>query len=367
MPSLPQEKPISRLLVVMPTWLGDCVMATPTLRALRELYPQAHISALIQEPVRPILLNCPWVDRLLAVRRRRDGKPDRRRGPVRLARRLARGRFDAAVLLPNSFRSAMIVAMAGIPRRIGYERDGRGFMLTDRLLPQRKAGGFTPVPTLEYYLGIARYLGATDPDGGMRLFTDKAGDQAADELLARAGYPPGVDQPLVLLNPGANKPQKRWPADRFARLADKLADSHRAVVAVTGAPREREVLRAVVAAARTPVIDLSAQGLNLTLLKSIVRRASLMITNDTGPRHIAAALRTPVVTLFGPTGPEWTEIGFEHERQVVAPCIPRGQKGKDEAFRRMIDIPLDAVVACSKELLDVGRSLHESPAAVNTP
>jgi heptosyltransferase-2 len=327
------------LLVVMPTWLGDCVMATPTLRALRELYPQAHVSALIQRAVRPVLDHCPWVDRVIAIRKRRKGRGDRRRGPMALARRLSQARFDTAVLLPNSFRSAMLVTLAGVPRRIGYDRDGRGFMLTDRLLPRRKPGGdFLPVPTRDYYLGLALYMGASRPDPTMRLFIDGRDDAAADRLLEAAGLA-GVDRPLVLLNPGASKPEKRWPAERFARLADALAEAHGAAVAVTGSPREREVIGAVVAAARSAPVDLTRHGLDLTTLKPLVNRASLLVTNDTGPRHVAAAFDTPVVTLFGPTAPAWTEIGFADERQVVAPC------GAIEA------ITLEQVVEAAAELL----------------
>ncbi len=345
MVEFPQRKPIDRLLIVMPTWLGDCVMATPTLRAVRGLLPEARITAVLKKNVRPILDACPWVDRLVVERGRRRGLPDGgRRGQVGLARRLARGKFDTAILLPNSFRSAMVVSLAGVPRRIGYERDGRGFMLTDKLIPRKGPGGYVPVPTRDYYLGIARYLGAHRPDPAMELFTRPADDAAAEALLVRAGYDAAAGRPLVLLNPGANKLEKRWPAERFAAVADALAalpGGHGAAVAVTGSPKEREVLEGVVRAAKTPVLDLSKHGLDLTLLKSVVKRSSLLITNDTGPRHIAAALGTPVVTLFGPTGPEWTEIGFARERQVVA---------SDRATMGAIGV--ESVVAAAGALLD---------------
>ena len=111
----------------MPSWLGDTVMATPTLRALRQLYPEAHIAALVRGNLRALLLGCPWVDQILTTRPARKGMPDgRRRGFLGLARRLAAGKFDTVVLLPNSFRTALLARLAGIPRRVGYERDGRG-------------------------------------------------------------------------------------------------------------------------------------------------------------------------------------------------------------------------------------------------
>ena len=339
------KKPIQRLLVVLPTWLGDCVMATPTLRALRQVCAGGRITTLGRLNLRPIVRDLPWVDRRLVVR-------STRRDPVSIARRLAKGRFDAVVLLPNSFRWAATVAMAGIPRRIGYERDGRGFLLTDRLLPLRNERGFVPVPTLEYYLGLARYLGATEPTTHMELFTRSEDEAAADALLERAGYAGG---PLVLLNPGAQKDVKRWAPRRFAELADRLAEDRDVSIAATGSPAERPVLDAVIAAARRPVLDLATHGLNLVLLKSVLRRADLLVTNDTGTRHIAAAMGTPVVTLFGPTPPEWTEIGFAKERQVIAPDRPGGpprpRPGRPHRF--MEDIPVESVLAAATELLDI--------------
>jgi heptosyltransferase-2 len=237
---------------------------------------------------------------------------------VNLARHLAKGRFDTAVLLPNSFRTALLVAMAGIPRRIGYERDGRGFLLTDRLLPLRKGGGFVPVPTRDYYLGIARYLGATTTDPTMALSIGQEAQRAADELLRRAGFDPAGDRRLVVLNPGANfGDAKMWQPERFAAVADLCVQRLGAVVALSGAPKERPILDKVMAAARSSLLDLPAQGLTLELLKGVLLRSSLLITNDTGPRHMAAALGVPVVTVFGPTDPRWTEIGFERERQVM--------------------------------------------------
>lgn len=307
---MPQKRstPIERLLIVLPTWLGDCVMAMPTVRALRELYPAAHLTVLVGRGLKPIVTPTPWADRVLSA----FGSP------MALARRLRRGRFDAAVLLPNSFRWAMIARLAGIPQRIGYARDGRGWLLTDALLPRRAGWGFVKVPTRDYYLNLARYLGADRPDPAMRLYTRCADDAAADELLARAGYRPNDPRPLVLLNPGARYGDaKMWHPERFAAVADRAVRQWGAVTAVTGAPSERAILDRVIAGAETKPLDLPAWGLNLRLLKSVVRRAAIMFTNDTGPRHVAAAMGTPVVTIFGPTDPKWTEIGFARERQVM--------------------------------------------------
>lgn len=315
----PNIKDVKRLLIVMPTWLGDCVMAMPTLRALRNLYPQAHITALVGVNVKPIIDPNPWVNRIVTARVRTHGKTAAKPGgPIRLASRLAAGKFDSAVILPNSFRSALLTTLAKVPRRIGYDRDGRGVLLTDPLIASRTVRGLVPVPTRDYYLGLARYMGSVGPDPAMQLFTRHEDDAQADELLRKGGYDPVSGRKLLLLNPGANYGDaKMWSPDRFAGVADRCAEELGVFVAVNGSPKERAILDEVIASAKTPILDLSAAGMTLDLLKSIVRRASVMVTNDTGPRHIAAAMGTPVVTIFGPTDPAWTQIDYDAERQVM--------------------------------------------------
>lgn len=360
----------ARLLVVMPTWLGDIVMATPTLRAMRRLYPQAHITALVRRSMRPVLEPCPWINRCVSVRdarrahtsseSRAGGRSAKRRreGTLRLAQRLSRGRFDAAVLLPNSFRTALLTRLAGIPRRIGYDRDARGGLLTDRLVPRRRIGGFVPVPAIDYYLGLVRYLGASKPDPAMQVFTRPVDDATADAMLAAAGYAVDDPRPLVLLNPGANYGDaKMWYPQRFAAVADRLHDEHGVVVAMNGSPQERPILDNVQAAARTPIIDLSRQGFGLRLLKSVIKRAALMLTNDTGPRHIAAALGVPVVTVFGPTDPRWAQTGFALDREVRIDvfCGPCQKKRCPIDHRCMTGIDVEMVYAQAADLLQQPR------------
>lgn len=329
----------------MPTWLGDCVMATPTLRALRQLWPGTHIAALIRDAVAPILDALPAIDQVIEHRK---GV-----GPFKLARQLAAMKFDMAVLLPNSFRTAALAAMSGIPRRVGYDRDGRGVLLTDRLVPRKDNGRYLPVPTLDYYLGLARYLGAVNPDPAMKLATRIEDESRAGQLLHDLGHGDDAGQPLVLLNPGAQKATKRWPAERFAALADRIRERFEADIALTGSPAEREVLNAVIAASNGPILDLPAKGLDLRLLKAVTRRCDLMITNDTGPRHIAAAFGVPVVTLFGPTGPEWTQIFFDQERMVIAPgqLDPSGESDRKRPKRHMGLIEVDDVFKAAEEML----------------
>lgn len=336
----------------MPSWVGDCVMATPTLRGLRSLYPDGRITTLVRRNCKPLLTGLASVDRVRSYWSDQSLMP--------LARRLKRGGFDTAVLLPNSFKTALLVRTAGIPRRIGYDRDGRGFLLTDKLLPQRQAGKFLPVPTLRYYLGIVGYLGGDTSDRRMELAVTQRDEASAERVLASAGVDPTARRPWVLLNPGAQYgAAKLWLPEYFANLADDLAARLGATVLVSAAPGEREIVAQIRQHARRPFVDLSAHGMTLGALKAICRRVDLMVTNDTGPRHIAAAMGTRVVTLFGPTDPRWTTLDYprEIELQEDVFCGPCQLKTCPLDHRCMKQLTPDKVFEAAQRLLNVEATL----------
>lgn len=350
-----------KILIVQPSWVGDAVMATPTLRAIRELYPQAHISYLMRRYVKPLYGGIPWADQLITYR---TGKTKAKAGKgdfFDLAARLHAGRFDLAVLLPNSFKTALVCKMARIPRILGYERDGRSFLLTDRLLPSKDKGKFVPSPIVKYYLGLAHYLGSKQTDLKMELFVTPAEQREAREVFARCGLDPELDRPashakspLILLNPGAAfGAAKCWRPEYFAELADRMVDELGAIVLLSAAPKERPIVEAIKRQMRHAPVDLSNKGTTLGSLKEIVRRCDLMVTNDTGPRHIAAAMDVPVVTVFGPTHPEWTEIYYPKERQVAVKvfCGPCQRKTCPLDHRCMTRVTPAMVYARCMELL----------------
>src|SRR5918998_3302378 len=184
-----------KILVVQPSWVGDAVMATPTLRAIRELYPAAHISYLMRRYVKPVYTGMPWADQLITYR---TGKTKAKAGKGQffdLAARLRSAKFEMAVLLPNSFKAALVCKMAGIDRVVGYERDGRGFLLTDKLLPARDKGKFVPSPIVKYYLGLAHYLGSSHRDLRLELFVTESERREARDVLARAGLDADLERP----------------------------------------------------------------------------------------------------------------------------------------------------------------------------
>jgi heptosyltransferase-2 len=303
-------------LVVAPSWVGDAAMATPALRAIREAWPAAHITVLCRPGIDRLLAGLPSFDEMIVDRL--GGLL----GPLRARRRLAAVGAGVAVLFPNSFRTALATAIAGIPRRVGIARDGRRWLLTDPIPgPQRGV----PASTVNLYCDLVeRGLGIPVPDRTIRLALTDSDRDAAARILAE------VPRPFALLIPGGNRADKRWPAERFAAVAGELVRRHGLAVAVSGSPAERPTINAVRAAASVPIADLAARGLDLGALKGVVAAAGLVVTNDTGPRHLAAAFDVPAVALFGPTDPRWTLLPGARERLVVAePFLPDDRSADD--------------------------------------
>ncbi len=357
--SVPAYDP-KKLLVVQPSWVGDAVMATPTLRALRQHYPNAHISYLMRRYVKPMYTGLPWADQLITYRTGKT-KAKAGKGLFDLASRLRAGEFDMAVLLPNSFKAALICKMAGIERIVGYDRDGRGFLLSDKLLPVKERGKFVPTPIVKYYLGLAHYLGSAERDLKLELFVAESEKREAQDVLIRSGLGASIDRPaaaggppLIMLNPGAQYgAAKCWLPEYFAALGDKFIGELGATVLLSAAPRERAIVDSILRHMKHAPVDLSRAGTTLGSIKDLVRRCDLMVTNDTGPRHIAAAFDVPVVTVFGPTHPEWTEIYFAKERKVAVKvfCGPCQKKICPLDHRCMTRVTPGMVYATSCELL----------------
>lgn len=313
------------LAVFLPNWIGDVVMATPALRALRARFPAARIAGVCRPYVAGLLDSAPWLDEVILLDRRGHWK---HRWPA-VAWQLRRTRIDLAVLFPNSFRSALVAWSGGCRRIVGFNRYGRGWMLTDRLAAQRDADGrFTPAPIIDDYNRLAEAAGCAAPGHRMELFTTNDDEQAADAVWRQFDLARHAE--VICLNPGAAfGAAKHWDASYFAALARELTDQRQAGIVVLCGPGERELARQIAVQANRPgVHSLADMPLSLGLTKALIRRCSLLVTTDSGPRHFAAAFDRPVVTLFGPTHIAWTETFFAKavhlQRQV--PCGPCQQR-----------------------------------------
>jgi heptosyltransferase-2 len=296
--------------------MGDAVLCTPALRAIRKQFESAKITFLAADTVRQVLSPNSFNDKWIVPKNE---------SIFSLAAEIKKHKFTTAILLKNSFGAALTVFLAGVENRIGYSRDGRGFLLTDKLYPQKKSDGkYQPLSMLDYYLSIASWLGADTDNRKLEL---SVVDEEIDSLKKKLPFLFYSKKPIVILVPGgAFGRSKCWPAERFAKTADWLIENHNAavVISVSTEKYERQIAQQISAAAHNELINLAENPLTLGELKALFSMAELVICNDTGPRHIAIAFDRKVITMFGPNDPEWTQTGHEKEVQIIgrAPCAP---------------------------------------------
>ena len=313
-----------KIVVVLPNHLGDVVMATPALRALRAGRPKAEITGLVPAPLDDALAGLHSLDRLVGHRVYAGSGP-----LARMRRRIALGRSqrgaDCALVLPNSFASALLAWSTGAPRRIGYARRGRGWLLTDALAAPRENGRFKPIAMERYYLDLVLRLGCPDLGTALELATEPQAERECDALFER--HTLRDDAPLVCLAPGAGfGPSKLWPLEYVAEVAGKLM-AEGAQVALVHGPGE-EPLAAAIQARTAGIASLGGAKMGLSLLKSVLARAALLICNDAGARHVAAAFGVPTLVLMGPTSVAYTNLNLRKTRLLREPveCSPCQRK-----------------------------------------
>jgi heptosyltransferase-2 len=318
-----------RIAVFLPNWIGDVVMATPAIRALRKLVGRdGHLVGIMRPYVADVLAGTRWLDSRIIYT-----KP---RNPLRAAtgdvyQALRSERLDQAVLLTNSIRTAWIGWRSGANERIGYGGQGRSWMLTKRLASRRFAAAGARIPTIEGYLRLCAAAGCAPESPRLELGTTLADERAADMVWKRLRLPPG-DRVVVLNTGGAYGAAKIWPAEHFAELAKRIV-SRRGEdlwVLVNCGPAEREIARDIVSQSDSPrVVGLAgSEQLPIGLTKACVRRSRMVVSTDSGPRFLAIAFGKPVVTLFGPTDPAATATHYDRELPLslsldCQPCMER--------------------------------------------
>ncbi|MGD2176123.1 MAG: glycosyltransferase family 9 protein, partial [Candidatus Brocadiaceae bacterium] len=274
----PKAPDVRRVCVRSPNWVGDVVMATPALRAVREGLPDSHFTLVIRRRVEPIIRGAPWFDEVIVY------EPEERWAPrefLRCALRLRDSGHDLGIILPNSFSSALMFRLGGVRHRLGYKRDCRSPLLTDAVARPSEGGRFKPTYMVDYYLALAQRAGLPTGERHMELFYSDEDAARAVEVLVGRGVDP--DGELFLLHPGAGYgPSKRWPQEHFARLAEMLQADWGAQVAVIGGPGEIETAQAIRGRSGAEISDLTASGIDLHLLKCVVARSALMVTTDSG-------------------------------------------------------------------------------------
>ncbi len=325
-----------KILVRAPNWIGDAVMATPALFALRRRFPDTEIALLAKPPIAALFEADPNVDRCVVYER--PGRHEGLGGFFRLVLALRKMRFQLAILFQNAFEAALIAVAAGIPQRVGYDRDGRGFLLTHPCANTRQH-------QRDAYLRLVETVGcdvATPPPA----LTVTAKERES------AGALHGVteDDLWVGINPGAAYGSaKRWPPDRFAAVADEMVRRFGVRIAILGSLAEREIAETVRRQMKAPATQLAGRT-TVREMMAILSRCRLLVTNDSGPMHVAAALGVPVVAVFGPTDPTATSPGGKGNRIVQWPveCSPCTHRVCPIDHRCMERITVESVLAAAQ-------------------
>jgi heptosyltransferase-2 len=321
------RKTIKRILVRGPNWLGDAVMCEPALRGLRRLFPDAQIELLVKPAVADLFVGHPALTRVLTYDTK--GRHAGLSGKWALAGQLRRQGFDLAVLFQNAFEAAFLTFLAGVPRRYGYATDGRSLLLSDPVAaPDRR----TLVHQVRYYWELLKPLGLTGDPSAPELVVFPEEEQAMAGRFAQGGLT--ATDVVVGINPGSTYGgAKRWLPERYAEVTERLCRTIResreqqVSVVIVGAKGEEHLGQEIAARLSSRSLVLSG-ATTIRELMAALKRCAMLLTNDTGPMHIASAFQVPVVAIFGPT--DWrttSPFGSAHAivRQPVdcAPCLLR--------------------------------------------
>lgn len=337
-----------KMVVLCPNWVGDVVMATPVFGCLRRNYPEARITGVIRKYAAGVIKDGPWFDGIIELDDKTPG------GFMAGIRALRSVRPDMAIVLPNSFRSTLIAFLGGSKKRYGYKRDLRSCLLSGGPRPVKEGGGIKPVPMVEYYMAVCRYLNLALPEKTRpELYFSESIRGKGRALFERYGIQSG--EMVIGLNPGAKfGASKCWPPEYFARLAEQIREKWACRVLLLVGPGEDELAASIIRSGSTEIINTGPDKVDLELLKYVVSRLDLLVTNDTGPRHYGVAYDIPTVVIMGPTNPDFTAANLE--KTVVLRknlgCSPCHEKtcplGHHQCMTRIVP---EEVLAASVKLL----------------
>jgi heptosyltransferase-2 len=340
-----------KIVVRATNWVGDAIMAIPALNAIRGRWPDAEIVALARPWVAGLYDGQPFVDRVIPLAS--SGGLGDWGATEQVANSLRLEQFDAAVLLPNSFSSAWLAWRAGIPRRIGYARDGRSLLLTQAIAPPR--AGEIPAHESYYYLNLLRNAGwlITLPEvREIRLEILPKERDAAEAKLQAEGAAPGAMR--IAIAPGAAYGSaKCWPPERFAAVASQFIEEFHAAVILFGTSSEQEICSRIAAAMPTTPINLAGRTA-ISELPALLASCQLFVGNDSGAMHVAAAAEVPVVGVFGPTDPNDTAPVTSRGAIVREPvfCSPCFLRKCPIDHRCMTRVDVATVYAAGRGLLE---------------
>jgi heptosyltransferase-2 len=331
-----------KILIRVPNWIGDSVLARPAIESISGNFPEAELWLSAAEWVKDVFSSDGKIKGIVPLLPTNDVN-----GLRAAARKLRAQRFDIGILLTNSFGSALLFSFAGIPQRWGYASDGRRMLLTRAV---RKTSRDTPRHQVHYYLDLVSGLGLKTRPPELRLTVPEEGKERARRLLEEQSVDPR--QPLLILSPGAAYgPAKRWPASRFAELASLFQKRNDAAVVVIGSAAESDIAAEISSSLSQKPVVLTGKT-SLPQLMGVISLARLIVSNDSGPIHLANALRVPVIGIFGPTDPAVTGP-FEQPAAVVkkdVPCWPCSYRKCPYDHRCMMSINPEEVYRAAEAL-----------------
>lgn len=342
--TMPAEK-IRKLLIRGTNWIGDAVMTLPAMASIRETFPAARISVLAKPWVADVYRLCSHVDDIFTFES--PGRHDGITGKFRLAAEIKGKNFDAAILLQNAIEAAIIACLARIPIRAGYDSDARGFLLTHAV---KRTPCIKEVHQTHYYLEMVKALGCRDTGIQVRLEPRAEDRERAEAILNTLRV---ENTPLVGLAPGATYgAAKKWYPERFAAIADRLAEERNARILLFGSKADEGSTQDVAKHAHYPLIDLAGKT-SLRDAMAVMARCALFISNDSGLMHVAAALGVPVIAIFGSTNPITTgPVGSKsiiiQKKVACSPCL---KTTCPTDFRCMDMIQAEDVYQAAKQLI----------------
>jgi heptosyltransferase-2 len=318
---LPPPKP-HRIVVKVVNWLGDLVMSGPALHAIHDTFPGAHLAVLVRRELASFFDGAMWVNEVIPYRLR--GGAAGLLDQLSIVKRIRSGHFDLAVVFPSSFQSALWMALAGVQRRAGYEADHRGFLLTHKVTPRADVASAHQVH--HWLTMVAETIGAKGSAGAHHLDVNL---QSRDKMRAWiANRRKRPERPLIALAPvAAYGPAKEWPVERYAALADILAERHGAECVLVGGIDDRLQCEQIAAACKHGAIVAAAET-TVGELIALLSRCHGFAGNDSGCMHLAGALGVPTVAIFGSTNPARTGPLGPHCRVIYralecSPCLER--------------------------------------------
>lgn len=284
---------INKILIIRLDRIGDLILSTPAMRAVRETFPKAEIHLLIRKYTKDLVINNPNINKLLIYENDKISHD-----------------YDLSIALHPGFKQNYITFISGAKYRLGYTGWGGGFFLTRRLTNDREIRIRHEV---EYALEVVRSVGCLSNDKSLEVSITSEGERSSEQFLKENQIK--LNDILIVIHPGARQEYVRWKKERFAEVADRLIREVKARVILIGDNKERKLLKEI--ASLMQERPLFALGLELTRIISLIKKCSLFIGNSTGPMHIAAALNVPVVAIFGNINPldsyqEWGPWGQGH-------------------------------------------------------